>query len=394
MSKFFYLVLCCCLLCSCIRAPEPPLSRPEPTHVPTVPAPLLTPVVWEALPGWQKDELTPAFDAFLQSCVALRRRPQWRDVCESASAFESPSETTLRDFFESAFTPHQVLLEDGSADGLLTGYYVPDLKGSRQASSDYPYPLYQRPDDLLTIDLSDVYPELGNYRLRGRLEGNRVVPYWDRGVIDGAKLPLSGRELFWVADPVELFYLHIQGSGSILFDDGTRAMVNYADQNGHPFRSISHYLEQQKIMPRSQMSMRNIRDWVKKNPERSGEILSQNPSYIFFRELEEGTQSPPGALGVPLTPERTLAVDSRYIPLGAPVFIESHNKHSDIWLRRLMMAQDRGGAIKGRVRGDFFWGLGDVAGALAGQTHQPVKFWLLLPKELDAPGELDAKESG
>jgi membrane-bound lytic murein transglycosylase A len=316
----------------------------------------------------------------LKSCTSLRWRPQWQPACQEAATLEQASEADVRSFFEQNFVPHQVSKADGSTEGKLTGYYVPDLKGSRTVSSEYPYPLYRRPDDLLTIDLSEVYPDLSNYRLRGRLDGHRVVPYWDRGDIDKVPNQLAGQELFWVADPVELFFLHIQGSGRILLDDGDRVMVNYADQNGHPYRSIGKYLLDRGAMTSSQMSMQNIRKWARNNPAEVGNLLNQNPSYVFFRALEGDVKSPPGALGVPLTPGRSLAVDRRYIPLGAPVFVDTSWPNSDEPLRRLMMAQDTGGAIKGRIRGDFFWGMGDKAGSQAGRMKQSVRLWVLLPK--------------
>lgn len=297
---------------------------------------------------------------------------------------ENAAETEVRAFFERNFVPNQVSQANGSSEGLLTGYYVPDLKGSLTASADYPYPLYRSPDDLLIIDLSDVYPDLGNYRLRGRVEGNRVIPYWNRSDIDSLARPLAGQELLWVADPVELFFLHIQGSGRVLLDDGERVMVGYADQNGHPYRSIGKYLIDRGAMTRDQMSMQNIRAWVRNNPSEIGPVLNQNPSYVFFRELAADVQSPPGALGVPLTPGRSLAVDRRYIPLGAPVFVETTWPNSDQPLQRLMMAQDTGGAIKGRIRGDFFWGMGDQAGEQAGRMKQPARFWVLLPRLTEA----------
>ncbi|MDH3454428.1 MAG: murein transglycosylase A [Desulfuromonadales bacterium] len=343
--------------------------------------PTLQAVSWPEVSGWQQDNPSLALGAFLKSCSALRRRPQWQAVCEGASAMEHASEAEVRAFFERNFVPYQVRQANGSTEGLLTGYYVPDLKGSRTASAAYPYPLYRRPDDLLVIDLSDVYPDLGNYRLRGRLEGNRVIPYWNRGDIDGHSQPLVGQELFWVADPVERFFLQIQGSGRILLDTGEQVMINYADQNGYPYKSIGKYLIDRGAMTRDQMSMQNIRAWIRDNPSELGPVLNQNPSYVFFRELPGDVQSPPGALGVPLTPGRSLAVDRRYITLGAPVFIETTWPNSDQPLQRLMLAQDTGGAIKGKVRGDFFWGMGDQAGAQAGRMKQSAKFWVFLPVE-------------
>jgi len=204
-------------------------------------------------------------------------------------------------------------------------------------------------------------------------------------VIDGEGRPLAGQELCWVNDPVELFFLQIQGSGRILFEDGSRVMVNYAEQNGHPYRSIGKWLLDRGAMSRDQMSMQNIKAWARANPQLVGDLLSQNPSYVFFRELPADVASPPGALGVPLTPERSVAVDPRYTPLGAPVFLATTWPNSDRPLYRLMMAQDTGGAIKGPVRADFFWGLGDAAGIQAGRMKQPLRMWVLLPVEEPLP---------
>ena len=377
------------LLASCAKPLEPPPVVEEPVVEEPISveepiteevSPTLQPVSWQDVSGWQQDNPSLALGAFLKSCTALRWRPQWQTSCQEAIALEHASEVEVRSFFERSFVPHQVSQSNGSNDGLLTGYYVPDLKGSRTASADYPYPLYHRPDDLLVIDLSSLYPDLGNYRLRGRIEENRVIPYWSRSDIDGQTRPLAGQELFWVADSVELFFLHIQGSGRLSLDNGERVMVNYAEQNGHPYKSIGKYLIDRGAMTRDQMSMQNIRAWVRDNPSEVGNVLNQNPSYVFFRELSGDMQSPPGALGVPLTPGRSLAVDRRYIPLGAPVFVETTWPNSDQPLRRLMMAQDTGGAIKGRIRGDFFWGMGDQAGAQAGRMKQTAKFWVFLPR--------------
>lgn len=382
MQRFWLIAALLLLVVSCARPPEPPVVK-EPAIVeePVVEeeVPTLQPVTWQQVPGWLEDDPSQAFGAFLNSCTALRWRPEWQLPCQQAGEMGQATKDAVRDFFEQNFAPHQVRQANGSAEGLMTGYYVPDLKGSRYASSEYPYPLYRRPDDLLTIDLSDVYPDLGDYRLRGRLDGHRVIPYWDRGDIDSYERPLAGQELFWVADPVELFFLHIQGSGRILLENGESVMVNYADQNGHPYRSIGKFLLDRGIMERHEMSMQNIREWAKNNPQEVDGLLRQNPSYVFFRELESGVKSPPGSLGVPLTPGRSLAVDRRYIPLGAPVFVETSWPNSDLPLQRLMVAQDTGGAIKGRIRGDFFWGMGDEAGAQAGRMKQMAKFWVLLP---------------
>ena len=386
MNKLFLLIfVVVLLLASCARPPEPPPVVEEAViEQPVVDkgVPTLQVVDWTDVVGWQEDDPGLALGALLKSCSALRWRPQWQSACDEAAAMEQAPERVVREFFERNFEPHRVSKPDGNTEGLLTGYYVPDLRGSREASAEYPYPLYRRPDDLLTIDLSDVYPDLSHYRLRGRLEGNRVIPYWERSEIDGQERPLDGQELFWVADPVELFFLQIQGSGRLLLDDGEQVLVNYADQNGHPYKSIGKYLIDHGAMSRNEMSMQNIRAWVRNNPTEVGNLLNQNPSYVFFRVLPAGVKSPPGALGVPLTPGRSLAVDRRYIPLGAPVFVDTFWPNSDKPLRRLMLAQDTGGAIKGEVRGDFFWGMGAQAGEQAGRMKQSTRFWVLLPREM------------
>ena len=352
---------------------------PPPPPKPAVPAPVLEQVDWAAVPGWAEDDPRPALDAFRESCKVVQNRAQWQTACAAAAEFAAADGTAARNFFEAQFLPFRVQQADGSSSGLITGYYVPDLKGSRTRSERYRWPLYGVPDDLLVIDLRSVYPELGDYRLRGRLEGRRVVPYYSRAEIDAGKLP-EGKELFWVEDPVELFFLQIQGSGRIELEDGTQVMVHYADQNGYPYRSIGKLLLDRGAMTRDQMSMQNIQAWARQNPDQVGALLAENPSYVFFRELPAGVTRPFGALGVQLTAERSLAVDPHSIPLGAPVFLSTTWPGGDTPLNRLLVAQDTGGAIKGRVRADFYWGIGDEAGALAGRMKQPGRLWVLLPR--------------
>ncbi len=349
---------------------EPPLDKVEP----------LQPVSWQQVEGWQADDLSVPFKVFQQSCQALARRIRWQRVCEEAGKFELAGAQQARDFFETFFQPFQVRNEDGSVEGMITGYYGPEIPGSREPTERYQHPLYAQPDDLLIVDLDDIYPELSNYRLRGRVVGNRVVPYFERGEIENGENLLSGHELFWVEDPVDLFFLHIQGSGRIRLPDGELVMVNYANQNGHRYRSIGKLLLERNAMTRDQMSMQNIRRWVEENPEAGKRLLAENPSYVFFRELPAEFTSPPGALGIPLTAQRSLAVDPRTIPLGAPVFLATTYPGSDELLQRLMVAQDTGGAIKGQVRADFFWGMGPDAGSIAGRMKQDGRLWVLLPK--------------
>jgi len=376
------------LLSSCLKAPEeiPPPPPPPPPPV-EIKAPPAVSVDWAELPDWSERDHREALATFLKGCSALRWRKGWVDACTAAREVDARLPDPSREFFETYFRPWRLQKENGSGEGLLTGYYVPDLAASRQPTERYRFPLYGVPDDLLVVDLASVYPELGNYRLRGRIEGRRVVPYWDRSEIESGKASLDAQALFWVEDPVDLFFLQIQGSGRLQLTDGTRVLVNYADQNGHPFRSIGKLLLQRGAMTREQMSMQNIRAWAKQHPGEVGALLNENPSYVFFRELPPEVQSPPGAFGVPLTPGYSLAVDPRFIPLGAPVYLATTWPGIDQPLIRVMVAQDTGGAIKGAVRGDFFWGMGDAAGELAGRMKQPVRLWLLLPDGV-APNSL------
>jgi membrane-bound lytic murein transglycosylase A len=249
------------------------------------------------------------------------------------------------------------------------------------------FPLYAPPDDLLTIDLSAVNPDLRNMRLRGRLQGRRVVPYWSRAEIESGVAPVNGKELVWVDDAVEAFFLQIQGSGRVRLGNGEVLRLGYADQNGHPYQSIGRTLIERGELQPGEASMQAIQAWAAANPQRLPELLNQNPSYVFFRELQlpDPAVGPIGALGVPLTPQRSIAVDPRYVPLGAPAFLATTWPASDLPLYRLMIAQDTGGAIRGPVRADFFWGFGAEAGALAGRMRQQGRMWVLLPKEMKPP---------
>ena len=375
------------LLGGCAAVPQlPPVAPPvaPPTALPP-PAPALLPGRWDAVAGWSEDDPGQAWDAFLQSCVALKNQPAWQPVCSAASALQGRDSATLRTFFEANFIPYQVNNPDGSSQGLVTGYYEPQLKGSRHPSARYRYPLYAAPEDLLVIDLASVYPELKNMRLRGRLQGNRVTPYYNRAEIERGDAPLKGREILWVDNPIDLFFLQIQGSGRVVLDNGETVRVGYADQNGYPYKSIGKMLVERGEMPLEKASMQGIKDWARKNPDKLAELLNQNASYVFFREMPNHLSGPLGALGVPLTAGRSIAVDARAIPLGAPVFLSTTWPNSVRPLNRLMLAQDTGGAIRGGVRADFFWGFGDDAGALAGGMKQSGKMWVLLPQGYVVP---------
>ena len=339
----------------------------------------LKPSDWSALTGWPDDDILPAWDAFLKSCIVLKNQLLWQETCSQAITMRGENVAALRQFFESRFIPHQVLNPDGTGDGLITGYYEPLLKGSRKRSMRYRYPLYTTPDELLVIDLSAIYPELKNKRLRGRLQGRKVVPYYSRLEIESEPARLQGKELFWVDDPVDLFFLQVQGSGRVKLENGEVVSIGYADQNGHPYKSVGRLLVERGELSLDEASMQGIRAWGQRNPAKLAGLLRENASFVFFRELPSGLPGPLGSLGVPLTAGRSLAVDTRVIPQGAPVFLATTWPATDSQLSRLMVAQDTGGAIKGNVRADFFWGFGPEAGDQAGKMRQQGKLWVLMP---------------
>ncbi len=263
---------------------------------------------------------------------------------------------------------------------MVTGYYEPLLSGSRSRRGNNQHAVYAAPPDLLTIDLGDVRPDLKGQRLRGRLEGNRVVPYFDRAAIESGKAAIAGREIVYVDDAVELFFLQIQGSGRVRLENGETVRLNYADQNGHPFRGIGRLLVERGELKLEQASMQGIKAWAKANPAKLTELLNNNPSYVFFREIKlDSDAGPPGALGVPLFAGRSIAVDPAFVPLGAPVWLATTYPNTTRQLERLVMAQDTGGAIRGPQRADFFWGFGDEAGREAGRMRQAGELWLLWP---------------
>ncbi len=341
---------------------------------------LMRPSDWSQVEGFDKDNLGAAWGGLLQSCSVLKKNQLWQSACEAVSKQSRPATSTIRVLLKENFQPWQVTNADGTNTGLITGYYEPLLKGSRTRTEQYRYPLYSRPDDMVTVDLSSIYPELANRKLRGRLKGNKLTPYYSRGEIEVTPSPIAGKELLWTDDIVDLFFLQIQGSGLIKLDSGELVHVGYDDQNGQPYLSIGKVLIDRGELTSDKASMQGIKDWGRKNLDKLRDLLNSNPSYVFFRELPKDLSGPPGALGVPLAAERSIAVDPRYIPLGAPVFLSATYPNSTKPLQRLMMAQDTGGAIKGAVRADFFWGTGNDAGKQAGAMKQQGKLWVLMPK--------------
>jgi membrane-bound lytic murein transglycosylase A len=356
------------------------------------PAGIYTVVGFDALPGWRDDALGEALPAVRRSCdklmaMASTRRlgprgvagqaGEWREPCQAAAAQGDADDAAARAFFETWFSPVMVAPEKGSK-GLFTGYYEAELKGARWPGGRFAVPLYKVPADLVTMERA-ASPSKGSV---GRMENGSLVPYFTRAEIEAGALDGRNEELLWVDDPVDAFFLHIQGSGRVLLPDGSVARVGYAGNNGHKFYGIGRALLDTGEVPRDKMSMQSIRDWLRAHPGRARELMNMNPRFIFFREIDG--DGPVGAAGVALTPGRSLAVDAAHLPYHAPLWLDSTWPGSNRPLRRLLVAQDTGEAIKGRVRGDVFWGYGEPALAIAGGMKQTGTLYLLLPKPVAA----------
>ncbi|MDR2016307.1 MAG: murein transglycosylase A [Burkholderiales bacterium] len=357
------------------------------------------PFAWSAVPGWSQDALAEAWPAWQMSCRALLKkeagRAVWTTPCQAAETIDPSQPNAVRTFFETHFQAWQIVIDNAEGiagnttdRGLITGYYEPLLAGNRLSDARYRYPLYARPNDLLTIELASLYPELEGKRVRGRLVGNKVLPYFSRAEIDRGNSTFKATPLFYVDDAMDAFFLHIQGSGRLQLPDGHVVRLGYADQNGHPYRAIGGILAQRGDIARENLSMQTIKAWGRAHPGALPALLDENPSYVFFREvpppepgsLDARIDGPIGALGVPLLAQRAIAIDNRQLPLGAPFFLEAVDPDSRAALRRLTMAQDTGGAIRGAIRADFFCGTGKEAGERAGKMRETGRLWLLWPK--------------
>ena len=378
-------------LAGCAGGPVPPAPRPAacppcaacqacPGIEPVKAEKPLQPAAWSELPGWAEDDGRPAFDAFRASCKQLEKRELWQAACLAARDAKAETAEDARAWFEAQFQPWALVNPDGSKEGMITGYYEPVIKGSRRRSPPYVVPVFGPPDDLIDVELGDLYPELKNLRLRGRLDGRRLLPYYSRAEWEQQEPKRVGEAILWTDDALDFFFLQIQGSGQVELAGGGRIRINYADQNGHPFRPVGRWLADQGEMKIEQASLQAIKAWAKANPQRLPELLNANPSLIFFRELPVEGVGPPGALGVPLTPGRSIAIDPRYVTLGAPVFLSTTWPAEARPLDRLVLAQDTGGAIRGVVRADFYWGSGADAGAQAGRMRQKGRLWVLMPR--------------
>ncbi|MCH8202556.1 MAG: murein transglycosylase A [Proteobacteria bacterium] len=369
-----------------------------------VPRPADRDLVFEAtsfnnLPGWRSDNQAEALAAFKISCTVLTsqsankslsarlggRAADWADVCSVAGTVPESDRTAAREFFENNFTP-LVLSSGQGKEGKLTGYYEPLIEGSATANDEYQVPLYKRPPELVTVNLGLFRKDLEGRRVAGRVRNGRLTPFDSRSEIDAGALKGKDLELFWLRDPVDAFFLHIQGSGRIQLPDGSFQRVGFDGPNGRPYTSIGRVLLERGEMVLEEISMQSIRSWIVANPEKGTALMQENASYVFFRLLEG--DGPLGSMGVALSPGRSLAVDQYKLPLGAPLYLagtypDPAAPDSNVRkLERLMIAQDTGGAIRGSLRGDVFWGLGEEAEVIAGHMNNPSRFYLLLPQPL------------
>jgi membrane-bound lytic murein transglycosylase A len=376
-------------LAACEREAPPP---PKPSAV------TLTRIDVVALPGWSADDLAAALPAWRRSCEKMLERvpdapigpdgiagaaADWVPVCRGVAALRQDADAVRR-FVAENFAAFRIADGD-KATGTFTGYYEPELRGARTPDATYRVPLHRVPPDHVSVDLGRFDPGLAGRNIVGRVADGRLVPYFERGAIDAGALAGNGGELMWVDDPLDVFILHVQGSGVVVLPDGTRQRVGYAGSNGHRYASVGRWLIDEGEIEPHEASWQGIRQWMEAHPERVAGLLAVNPRYIFFRQIDG--DGPIGAAGVALTPGRSLAVDLRYLPLDVPMWLDAENPEKNApRLQRLMLAQDTGSAIRGIVRGDFYWGSGDAALAKAGRMKSEGTYYLLLPKALAPTG--------
>ncbi len=385
------------------HAATPRSAAPRPSSE-TKPALILSPARFADLPGWRSDDQAAALSAFLATCRDLERggdgSPRspdlllamrgWPEVCRQARNLDDRDLQSVRRFFETALRPWAVTAGTES-QGLFTGYYEPTLEGSHRRTGVYRYPLYVVPPDLVHVDLGRFRDKWKGHQISGRLKGRDLVPYYDRAAIERGALAGRRLELVYVDDPIDLFFLQVQGSGKILLPHGRVLHVGYSGENGLPYTSVGKELIAEGELLPDMVSLGTLRGWFLSHPLRTRQILDRNRSYVFFRKLRGN--APLGSAGVPLTPRRSLAVDRAYLPMGLPIWLattvpDPEPGRADHPFDRLMVSQDTGGAIRGPIRGDVYWGGGREAEAIAGRMKNQGKIWLLLPRQGSIPAQL------
>ncbi len=347
----------------------------------------LSPLSFENLPGWQEDKIEEALPALLSSCAVWNKREatrrfavvetgkagDWQAPCAALEAAVDSGEAGLRAVLTRWFIPYRVT---NQKNGLFTGYYEASLRGATTRGGAFQTPLWTRPDDMLNVDLGAFRESWKGQKITGKIDGKNFVPYDPRALIARGSLDGRAKPLVFVDDSVDAFFLEVQGSGRVEMADGSVMRIGYDAQNGHGYTPIGRVLAQRGEIERP-VTMQKIRAWLAAHPERAQEIMNENPSVVFFRKLDR--DGPVGAQGVVLTPLRSLAVDPHYVPLGVPLWLSTEKHH------RLVVAQDTGGAIKGPVRGDLFWGFGEKAERGAGEMQEQGTYYLILPKETSKP---------
>jgi len=359
-------------------------AKPPPTKL------VLIPSTFSDLAGWQTDQQGEALAALLKSCASRLKFAEndavgpegiagkvadWRPPCTAATSVDPRDAAASRGYFETWFRPYRVA-DNKEIEGLFTGYYEPELAGARTRGGAFQTPLLKRPPDLVMAELSDFKPDLRGERIAGRVVNGRLRPYEKRAEIEAGALDPMNLALLWVADPVAAFFLQIQGSGRVELPDGGVVRVGYDGQNGWPYVAIGRVMVERGLLDKDTATMQGIRAWLAAHPAETKEILDSNPSYVFFREVKG--EGPVGSEGVALTPGRSLAVDRALLPLGAPMWLDAADGGER--LQRLLVTQDTGGAIRGPVRGDVFWGHGPEAERRAGSMRARGGYFLLLPK--------------
>jgi membrane-bound lytic murein transglycosylase A len=345
---------------------------------------------FSSLPGWGRDNFRGFDVAFSRSCEAISKKkdgylkqdPRWGSVekwKQLCVRFSTLSPDSYKSFFETNFVPYKIFAGD-EPQGLFTGYYEASLKGARTKHGPYQTPLRMRPDDLVMVDLGEFREELKGQRIAGRVNAGRLKPYEDRAAIEAGKLPKEQDvPLVWVDDPVDAFFVQVQGSGVVEMDDGSVMRIGYAGQNGHIYTAIGKTLIDRGALTKETVSLQTIRAWLEAHPQEAADIMNSNRSYVFFKELSG--DGPIGGQGVALTPLRSLAVDYSLLPYGVPLWLDAaYPKEGYQNMQRMMVAQDTGGAIRGPVRGDVFWGYGALAEENAGVMKSQGQYWVLLPK--------------
>lgn len=351
---------------------------------------------FSALPGWENENFQNFVQAYSRSCKTILKKDsqksfggkqlfgrsqEWQIACRKFEKVNQNNIASIKSFFEQNFVPYRASAGNNS-EGLFTGYYEASLRGSRTRQGLYQYPLRARPDDLVMVNLGEFRDELKGQRIAGRVKGGNLKPYETHAEILAGKLPDDqDKALVWVDSAIDAFFIQIQGSGLVSLDDGSLMRVGYAGQNGHPYYAVGRELVKRGALRKDEVSLQTIQGWMKANPDQAQDLMTTNKSYVFFRVLDG--EGPVGGQGVPLTAHRSLAIDHSIIPYGMPVWLNvEHPDPTKGSIGRLMVTQDTGGAIRGPVRGDYFWGYGAEAENMAGEMKSKGRYWFLVPKNI------------